>query len=321
LLSACANTVPLPDPPAADAITTETQYQRREALVRQHAREYRLARVARPLLIAARDLCPAQQRSNYGLRLHSIASYPPSRRDAARTLYQLDKQPTLRTPVPGSPAARAGLQAGDRLLRLQGRDIEDIKTIDESLQAVSGPLSLELARGDALLVVQLRPDRLCDWPIRLSRSSVINAYADGKQVRVTQAMLAYAREDNELALVIAHELAHNGLQHIDKQLRNLLLGALVDLLALTQGYPSPGIGATLGVHHQALRWELEADLQALVLLHRAGYALAPGVAFWRRLGTDFPASIRHTRGLSHPGTAERYLRMKAAAQALQDAPK
>lgn len=321
LLSACASTLPLPDPPTADAITTETEHQRSEALVRQHAREYRLARVARPLLIAAaRDLCPVQQRSDYGLRLHSIASYAPSRRDAARTLYTLDRQPMLRTPVPGSPAARAGLRAGDRLLRLQGRSIEDMDTVDETLHAVSGPLSLELARGDALIAVKLWPDTLCDWPIRLSRSSVINAYADGKQVRVTQAMLAYAQEDNELALVIAHELAHNGLQHIDKQLQNLLLGALLDLLALTQGYPSPGIGATLGVHHRALRWELEADLQALVLLHRAGYALAPGVEFWRRLGTDFPASIRHTRGLSHPGTAERYLRMKAAAQALRNMP-
>jgi hypothetical protein len=319
LLAACAGPGDLPAPPTDEAIAAETEHQRTEALRLSHARDYRLARVSRPLLIAALELCPANQRSDYGLRLHSIDSYIPLQRPAARTVYGLDQQPTLRPPLPDSPAALAGLRAGDRLLRLQGRAVTPgtRKSIDAQLREMSGPLSLQIERGNSLMSFSLMPDTLCDWPVRLHRSSAINAHADGREIRVNQAMLSYARQDDELALVIAHELAHNGLQHIDKQLRNLLLGALFDLLALTQGYPSPGLAATLGVHYQALNWELEADLQALVLLHRAGYALEPGVAFWRRLGTDFPAAIHHSRGLTHPGSAERYLRMEAAAKALQ----
>jgi beta-barrel assembly-enhancing protease len=316
LLGACSVPEPLPPAPPQDALLRESEHQRQEALQQQHEREFRLARVARPLLIAALDLCPDRQRSDYGLRLHSLSAYAPRLRDAARALYQLNRQPTLRRPLPGSPAARAGLRAGDRLVRLQGRAVESDADLKQ-LQQASGPLRLEVARGGDLVTLTLVPDTLCNWPILLSRSSAINAYADGRHIRVTQAMLGYAAQDDELAMVIAHELAHNGLQHMGRQLRNLLLGALADLLALTQGYPSPGIAATLGIHQQAFNLELEADLQALVLLHRAGIPLAPGVAFWRRLGTDFPASIRHSRGLTHPGTAERYLRMQSAAQALQ----
>ncbi|ANG63482.1 hypothetical protein A8C75_14050 [Marinobacterium aestuarii] len=319
LLAACAGPGSLPAPPADAAIATEAEHQRTEALILRHAREDRLARVARPLLIAALELCPATQRSDYGLRLHSIDSYTRTLRPAAHTVYGLDQRPTLRPPLPDSPAAQAGLHAGDRLVRLQGRTVtsETYNSVDAQLRAMAGPLSLQIERGNSLMSFTLMPETLCDWPVRLNRSSAINAHADGREIRVNQGMLSYARDDNELALVIAHELAHNGLQHIDKQLRNLLLGALLDLLALTQGYPSPGIAATLGIHHQALNWELEADLQALVVLHRAGVPLEPGVEFWRRLGTDFPTAIRHSRGLTHPSTAERYLRMQTAAQALQ----
>ncbi len=316
VLSACMSPDLLPPPPADDAIQHEAEHQRREALRQQHAHEFRLGLVARPLLIAALDLCPDHQRSDYGLRLHSLHSYAPLMRDAARAIYQLDRQPTLRSPLPDSPAARAGLRAGDRLLRLQGRSVTGDTAVSR-LRAHTGYLRLDVARDDTRLSVTLDPEMQCDWPIQLTRSSAINAFADGRSIRVTQAMLGYATHDDELAMVIAHEMAHNGLQHMNRQLRNLLSGALIDLLALTQGYPSPGIAATLGIHRQALRLELEADLQALVLLHRAGVPLAPGVAFWRRLGTDFPASIRHTRGLTHPGTAERYLRMQTAAAALQ----
>nr|WP_067298344.1 M48 family metallopeptidase [Marinobacterium profundum] len=319
LLAACAGPGELPDPPADEAIATEAEHQLTQALILRHAREYRLARVARPLLIAALELCPMHRRSEYGLRLHSIDSYTRQQRPAAHTVYGLDQRPTLRTPLPDSPAAKAGLHAGDRLLRLQGRAFtsETYNSIDTQLREMSGPLSLQIERGDSRMDLTLMPEELCDWPVRLIRSSAINAHADGREIRINQGMLSYAQGDDELALVIAHEIAHNGLQHIDKQLRNLLLGALLDLLALTQGYPSPGIAATLGIHHQALNWELEADLQALVLLHRAGVPLQPGIEFWRRLGTDFPTAIRHSRGLIHPGTAERYLRMKTAAKALQ----
>jgi hypothetical protein len=320
VLAGCAAPGPLPEPPAPEAIARETEYQRQLSLEHRQQEAERLVRIAQPLLEAALPLCSDQQRSNYGLRLHNLASYAPDMRVAARALYGLDQRIRLRQPLPSSPAARAGLRQGDIVVRIQGRLTKDRSARDlrRELAAETGPVEVVVQRDEITLQVRLAPVRQCGWPLVLSNSSTINAYADGKQIRITRAMLRYAREDAELAVVVAHELAHNGLNHMDRQVRNLLLGALLDVLALTQGFPSPGIGATLTTQYQTLNWELEADLQALVLLQRAGYPLADAVEFWRRLGTDFPAAIRHSRGLSHPGTAERYLRMKAAAQALSE---
>jgi Zn-dependent protease with chaperone function len=321
VLAGCAAPGPLPDPPDPEAIARETEHQRQLSLMHRHQEADRLVRIAQPLLEVALALCADQQRTSYGLRLHNLSSYPPDMRDAARALYGLDQRIRLRPPLPSSPAARAGLRQGDVVVRIQGRLVEGRSpgALARDLRDSTGPIEVVVQRDDLLVRVRLAPVRQCDWPLVLSNSSAINAYADGKQIRITRAMLRYAREDVELAVVVAHELAHNGLNHMDKQLRNLLLGALLDVLALTQGFPSPGIGATLTAQYQTLNWELEADLQALILLQRLGYPLADAVEFWRRLGTDFPAAIRHSRGLSHPGTAERYLRMKAAARALSGA--
>ncbi len=38
---------------------------------------------------------------------------------------------------------------------------------------------------------------------------------------MTQGMVDYARDDNEIAMVIAHELAHNDRGHLDAKKKNL----------------------------------------------------------------------------------------------------
>lgn len=53
------------------------------------------------------------------------------------------------TPLPGSPAERAGLRAGDRLLEFQGRAIEDEGRFRLALLAAEGPCTLRVAREGA----------------------------------------------------------------------------------------------------------------------------------------------------------------------------
>ena len=60
----------------------------------------------------------------------------------------------------------------------------------------------------------------------LTQDNIVNAFADGKKIIMTQGIVDYAKDDNELALVIAHELAHNDRGHLDAKKKNTLMKRL-----------------------------------------------------------------------------------------------
>jgi regulator of sigma E protease len=61
--------------------------------------------------------------------------------------------------VPGSPAERAGLQPGDRVLRADGAPIDDWESFVNAVRAKPGvPISLAVERGGAPRVVEVTPD-------------------------------------------------------------------------------------------------------------------------------------------------------------------
>ena len=118
---------------------------------------------------------------------------------------------------------------------------------------------------------------------------------DGQIVQIGGKLYDFAVDDDELAAVIAHELAHNILGH-----RNQLDEAGV----------SRGLFAGLGKNGAKLRQvEFDADRLSVWLVARAGYrteALAP---FWARLGKR--AGLLISDG-THPGFKERVRRIEAA---------
>ena len=68
----------------------------------------------------------------------------------------------------------------------------------------------------------------------LTRDNIVNAFADGKSIIMTQGMMDYAKDDNELAIVVAHELAHNDRGHLDAKKKNTMImgsiGLILDLV-------------------------------------------------------------------------------------------
>ena len=100
----------------------------------------------------------------------------------------------------------------------------------------------------------------------------LNASADGTYVQLTTAVIDFVRNDDELALVIAHELSHNILKHREK------LDA--------QGV-SRGLFRSFGKNPGRIRaTENEADRLALRLMHKAGFDIAVAPAFWDRFGRE-----------------------------------
>lgn len=174
----------------------------------------------------------------------------------------------------GSPAEQAALVAGDEILAVNGdamtalppvaagnydRLIRLEDRVDAAL-ARSGKLSLSVRRGpgDAPRRVELRGEPACPSRFELSPDIEVGA-AEGKRVIIHPDALREASEPG-LAVIVAHELAHNLLHH------RVRLSAA--------GRSAQNIRAT----------EREADRLAVWLLANAGYEPENTAAFMRSFG-------------------------------------
>lgn len=163
--------------------------------------------------------------------------------------------------------------------------------------------------------------RNCQFGIKFAPTEKgINAHADGNDVVVYPGLIDFARNDNHLAFVIAHEFAHNILAHIASQQQNVtggtLLGTLLDIGAATQGYDTGGtfgkIGGQAGLLRYSQGFEEEADYVGLYILARAGYKIEDAPDFWRAMSAANPESIYGSRVSTHPSNATRYIAMNKA---------
>jgi predicted Zn-dependent protease len=135
------------------------------------------------------------------------------------------------------------------------------------------------------------------------------------KLSITTGLLQFAGTDDELAFVLAHEMAHAVLKH-PRRLRwygllQLLATAAVMAAAGEAGDAAlAGAGvffgtAIAGTLPAMRRMEAEADALALDIMRRAGFDTAAAAGFWRRY-----ARVRPHRPLprwlsAHPSDAQR----------------
>ncbi len=166
---------------------------------------------------------------------------------------------------------------------------------------------------DTTFTLEMTKRLMCDNPAFYVEGTQVNAYTDGKNIGVTTGMLNSVSDD-ELALVIAHELAHCFEKHISKKKRNAFLGSLagafVDGLGTGLGIPTYGQyqrkGALAGAMSFSQEFELEADYIGLYIMARAGYPTDHAADFWRKMAERGPLDSNSLTG-SHPPTSERYI--------------
>ena len=79
---------------------------------------------------------------------------------------------------------------------------------------------------------------MCSYPVRLVNDQIINAFADGKNIIVTAGLMRFVESDDELALIVGHELAHNTMEHIQKNEQTSSQDKLLErFLIFTSGRP------------------------------------------------------------------------------------
>lgn len=324
LLAACAPTAKRVDVDPG-LVEEEAKKQRSLALHTQMQRQARLTRIAYPILENAALLCKDKTRLTIGaLYVNTWTFSPELRAIAAQELKLTDELTVLQVP-PGSPGEIAGLRERDVLVALNGQPVPRgefaakvfFETTQTQLKA-GVPVNLTVRRDGAEQTLVLNPDLVCDYPVVLGPGDEVNAYADGAKVVIQKGMLRFAESDEEIALVVAHELAHNAMTHVQSQTTNYWLGSVVDILAAAYGINTGGLFGALAANYYSKDFEAEADYVGLYMLARAGYKVDGAPLFWRRLAAEHPGSI-NSRGMlaSHPTTPERFVAMEATIQEIE----
>jgi predicted Zn-dependent protease len=148
----------------------------------------------------------------------------------------------------------------------------------------------------------------------------LNAYADGEAIFITPMMMRFAKDNDHLGVILSHEYAHNIMGHVTAKKRNAMagfaLGALVDIVAGTQGISTQGMGSQLGmgagIRAFSPEFEREADYVGLYVAALAGYDIAKAPELWRAMTSIDPKGAFLTG--SHPSNPERYVLLEQTKQ-------
>ncbi|SMF62101.1 M48 family metalloprotease [Allosphingosinicella indica] len=266
------------------------------------------------LAVSNTALCvPGEQLS--GLSLHALDQYGAGFREAAKTAFGLGEHMAVLTVTAGGPAALAGIRPDDAILEIDGvstaapaagksGSYDRVETFTDRLnEALShGHVILTAARAGQRLVITMTGAKGCGSRFQVVPGKKLNAAADGSYVQLSSALVQYARGDDELAAILAHELAHN------------ILGHRIRLDSA--GVPS-GLLRNFGKNARRVRaTEEEADRLSVRLMINAGYDPGAAVRFWQRFGPEHGHGI--LASATHPGWRKRVAILQAEIQALAD---
>lgn len=319
LLMACAGPVTLPPQGSSLEIQQETQRQKEFAYRTLIEDQDRLFNIAFPILSKNAGFCGKRTAPAFGLTMWNLPRVKQEYRQAAVGLYNLHATLAVQHVADHSPASQAGIRSGDLIVAINGRDIEHgwhaAKKAHEALKLTGyGPAGFLLERQGTLLNITVQPVDSCHYPVQFDQGdTTVNAFADGERIVVAKGAVRFAENDTELALMIAHELGHNAMRHIDKKQSNAMIGtigglafdAILAASGVNTGNQIGQIGQELGAGAHSVAFEQEADYVGMYFMERAGYN-SHGVAdFWRRMAAENPKNV-NVRG-THPTSPERFL--------------
>ena len=315
LLGACSPQVNTPklDTGAVDA---EAKIQR-ELVVRSSAELMdRMYRVAWNIRAKNVDLCGDRVSQALGFTLLSLDDYKKAeQREAVKSVLSVHSRPTVYLIGPGGPADVAGLKRGDAIMSVDGENTETKKSARELLAAAlkaGRPAVVEVKSDNVVSTHTITPMRICGYPVRLDRSTEINAFADGDTIILCMGMLKFVKSDDELAAVLGHEMAHNTQKHNRNKSVNAAVGQLlVDLpIRLLLGVNTT-VGQRMGRQMFSPQYETEADYVGLYYTARAGYDIHNVADVWRRMSVEYPEAI--TLVTTHPSNSQRFVGLTADA--------
>lgn len=160
------------------------------------------------------------------------------------------------------------------------------------------------------------------WEFKLVNDKQVNAFCmPGGKIVVYEGLMSLVASEDELAVVVSHEVAHAVAKHSNERMSQQLMaqygakilgaavgnkGAAVQQLAGAVY----GLGAQYGVMLPFSRkHEYEADYMGMVLMAIAGYNPDAALAFWQKMSAGNQASVPEYMS-THPSDANRIAEIK-----------
>ena len=137
------------------------------------------------------------------------------------------------------------------------------------------------------------------WEFNLVKSNEMNAWCmPGGKIVVYEGIMKIVGSDDDLAVVLGHEVAHAVAKHANERMSQqvaaqagaqVLAGVLSGQSYQTQAMAQQvyGLGAQYGVMQPFSRkHESEADKMGLVLMTIAGYNPQNAITFWQKMNAN-----------------------------------
>ena len=199
-----------------------------------------------------------------------------------------------------SPANNANIMEGDFILSINNTSVNS-KNYKDLLKkaAKKGSLTIKVKRLEKEFIYNLQSEIICGHPVQPMVSPIPNAYADGSKIYITIATLDFIKDDQEIAFLISHELAHNILHYKGKGLYETEAKPIP-----IEEKPSLQNISDLFIFQSSAK-EIEADLMGIEYAIKAGIRQDKVANYFRRLSIYMPQLMGNSIFRMHPGNAKR----------------
>ncbi|MCY3883940.1 MAG: M48 family metallopeptidase [Gammaproteobacteria bacterium] len=312
-------------PPAVPQAELEAEVESQRALAAQTLRDntQHIADLSWPIVANNAALCANFVEYRSGLWIAHEQHVPTSWFDSRdESKLRIGEEAEIWGIAKDSPAATTVLAVGDRILSIADEVVSNSKrargVLSKALAASEGkPIALRAARGKQTIEVELGSVATCRSKIRVTSRSSINAKANGRTITINNGLIDFARNDEELQFVIAHELAHNVASHVPKARAGAGIGLVFDIALAGYGRVwAGGVFSYLGARAMSKKYEREADYLAMYYLANANVDLNGIESFWRRMASMDASSTGFA--LTHPSTPERFVMMRMTRDEIEE---
>jgi membrane-associated protease RseP (regulator of RpoE activity) len=271
-----------------EAVEAERERLAAASLALFRARQQRIQAVAWRLARAGVDLCGSDVGAGLGATLGRARDYGFS--SDAGEAFGVGDPVTVTAIAPDSPAERAGLAIGDELLSVDGGRIRRTEHVFERLRdADADPIAISVSRVGERVELEMPRELACSFGTIVPAGSALTTWShrNRREMIVPAALAAFAEDDDELAVVIGHQLGHQ------------VIGRFRDIDV-----------------------EPEADAIGLGIVRAAGYDVRAAPGFWDRWAAEqFWAIDGDTDALvPHGRMALRSIRIREIIDALTASP-